>query len=149
VHRRRGAAGFSLVEVLAVVAILALTVGTAALYLQPTPAPVDSGAVLLEQFFGLARARAVATTSAYRLTPASSSRITAEVADNCSASTWTADPQVELELPQSVTMTSTAWAVCFTSRGAADSSVVVTLTHPGFGNEQVEVVMGGSARIVP
>lgn len=143
------AAGFSLVETLVVLAILSVALGSAALYLTPTSAPVRSGAVLLKELFGLTRARAVATTSAYRLTPAAADRVTAASADSCTAATWTADPEIELELPQGVSMSSTAWTICFTSRGAADSSLVVTLTHPGFGSEQVEVVMGGSARIVP
>ena len=59
---------------IAVLAVVGLTLGAATAILQPAAAPLETGAVLLEGFFTRARARAMATTSAYRITPADATR---------------------------------------------------------------------------
>jgi hypothetical protein len=145
----RKESGASLIELLAVLAVVGLVLGTATATLGPAAAPLKTGAVLLEGFFTRVRARAVATTSAYRVTPSSATTVIAEYAANCSAGTWTSEERMELELPDEVTLVSTGWAVCFSSRGAADGNVVITLNHPRTGTKQVEVFKGGSARIAP
>ena len=141
--------GTSLVELLAVLAVVGLTVGAATAILKPAAAPLETGAVLLEGFFTRARARAMATTSAYRITAADANTIVTDFAANCAAATWTAEERMELDFPEEVTLADTSWTVCFTSRGAAAANVVVTLNHPRTGSKQVEVFTGGSARIVP
>jgi hypothetical protein len=138
-----------LIELLAVMAVVGLTVGAATAYLKPAAAPLETGAVLLEGLFTRARARAMATTSAYRIFAADKTRIVADFAANCAEATWTAEEDLELELPDEVSLADTGWIVCFNPRGTADANVIVTLTHPVTGSEQVEVFTGGSARIVP
>ena len=148
-NRNRGESGTTLIELIAVLAVVGLTVGAATAILKPAAAPLETGAVLLEGFFTRARARAMATTSAYRITAADASTVVAEFAANCAAATWTAEERMELELPDEVTLADTSWTVCFSSRGAASANVVVTLNHPRTGSEQIEVFTGGSARIAP
>jgi hypothetical protein len=145
----RGQTGSSLIELLAVVTVMGIAMGAVTVYLQPASTPTDTGAVLLEGFFRLARARAAATTSAYRVSAPAPDEIIAEQADACSATTWTADPETVLELPQGVTVTDTAWSICFSPRGTADAHLIVTVQHPLAPPEQVEVVLGGTARVVP
>jgi len=147
--RRQRESGTSLVELLAVLAVAGLTLGAATAVLKPAEAPLETGAVLLEGFFTRARARAMATTSAYRVSATDADTVVADFAANCAASTWTAEERMELDFPDEVTLTDTTWSVCFSSRGAASANVVVTLNHPRTGSRQIEVFTGGSARIVP
>jgi len=148
-RRKHKESGTSLVELLAVLAVVGLTVGAATAVLKPAAAPLETGAVLLEGFFTRARARALATTSAYRITATDTNTVVADYAANCAAATWTAEERMDLDLPEEVTLADTSWTVCFSSRGAASANVVVTLNHPRTGSAQVEVFRGGSARIVP
>ena len=69
-----------------------------------------------------------------------------EYALSCSAGSWTADPQLGLELPDDVTMTHTSWSICFGSRGIAAANQMLTLSHPDAGVQQLEVLMGGAVR---
>jgi len=147
--RNNGESGTSLLELIAVLAVVGLTVGAATAVLKPAAAPLETGAVLLEGFFTRVRARAMATTSAYRITAADAGTVVADYAANCAAATWTAEERMELEFPDEVTLADTSWTVCFSSRGAASANLVVALNHPRTGSKQVEVFTGGSARIVP
>ena len=55
---------------------------------------------------------------------------------------------MKLNLPQGVTLTDTSWSVCFSSRGISSDNVVLTLQHDVYGSEQVEVLLGGTTRVV-
>lgn len=136
-------------ELLAVLAVVGIAVGAASLYLRPMEAPVQTAAAELEGFLRQARARALATTSACRVLPVTSRGVRAECADECGASTWTPEAGGGLGFPDRVTMTNTAWSVCFDSRGLADANLTITLVHPEYRGRQVEVLLGGAARVVP
>jgi len=145
----RTSSGSSLLELLAVLAIVGIALGAASLYLRPMEAPVQTAAVELEGFLRQARARALATTSACRVLPAGPSRLRTECADDCAATTWTVEPGGGLDLPRGVTMTDTSWSSCFDSRGLAGANLRITLVHPEYHSRQVEVLLGGAARVVP
>ena len=70
-------------------------------------------------------------------------------AANCSATTWTSDPDVQLELHDGVTFADTSWTVCFSSRGISDTNLVITLSHPHSGTRDVELLLGGTTRVLP
>lgn len=141
--------GFSLVELLVVMALAGIALGAAALYLRPMEAPVQTAGEELQGLLRQARARAMATTSAYRVSPATSERLITEFAANCAETSWTTDSGLALTLPRGVTMTDTSWTACFNSRGLADSNLVITLTHSEYGSQQVELLLGGAARGLP
>ena len=141
--------GMSLVELLVALAIIGTVVTTAALYLRPLQAPLHSGVAELEGCIQRSRTAAMSTTSAYRLTPDGSGRITAQFAASCSASTWTNDPTISLQFPEGVRMSSTAWSLCFDPRGLPSSNLTIALTHPQFGTRSVEVMLGGATRTLP
>ena len=101
--RIHGEAGVTLLEVLVVVAILGLSVGVAALNLEPLETPLAAGITLTEGFFREARLSAIATTSAHRVQPDSSARLGVQQALSCSASSWTTVANMKLNLPQEVT----------------------------------------------
>lgn len=147
--RARQATGSTLVELLAVVAIVGISVVAAALYLKPFEAPVESGATQVAALLRLARSRAMATTSAYRVYPSTADQIRADFAPSCGAATWTNDAELGIDLPRDVTTTSTAWAVCFNSRGVSTNNVTVSIAHADYGTEQIEVLLGGAVRVQP
>jgi Tfp pilus assembly protein FimT len=136
-----------MLELLVVVAILGIAAMVMAVNLRPAEAPVRTAARLVEGFILQARSTAIATTSAYRVIPDGATRLVVEYAGDCGDSTWTAEPDTVLELPSGVTMTDTAWSVCFTRRGLSTSNVTVTLDHPERGTSQVEVLLGGGTRV--
>jgi len=141
--------GFSLSEVLVCLAIMGLSATIGSLYLDPMTTPIESGSIQLEGFFRQARLRAMATTSAHRVGPTDSSNLAVEYAATCSDTTWTTDSDMELELPSGVTMSDTTWSVCFSSRGISLNNVTVTLSHSTYGTRQIEVLLGGTTRILP
>jgi prepilin-type N-terminal cleavage/methylation domain-containing protein len=142
------ASGITLIEVLVVVTIIGLGVGAAAFYLAPLETPLHTGTVLLEGFFRQVRRQAMATTSAYRVVPVGSERVIAQRASSCLATTWVEDPKVNLRLPDGVDMSDSTWNVCFSSRGISTNNVTVTLTHADLGQKQVEVLIGGTTRVI-
>jgi prepilin-type N-terminal cleavage/methylation domain-containing protein len=143
-HRQSGA---TLIEVLAVVAVLGLSVGAAALRLQPLETPLDSGVRLVQASLRQARLNAIASTSAYQVIPLSADRLTGQFADSCSATSWSTDSSMAMNLPQDVSFTSTSWAVCFSARGISDGNVTITLDHDTAGQVGVEVLVGGTTRV--
>jgi hypothetical protein len=142
-------AGQSLVELLAVLAILGMGVGVATVYFDPVEQPLRTGTRLAEGFLQASRARAMATTSAYRVTPRSATVLGAEYADSCSSTTWTEESQLVLELPEGVELDDPVWQVCFTSRGLTTTNTVIALRHPDEGEERLEVLLGGTTRVLP
>lgn len=146
--RIQGEAGITVLEVLVIVAVLGLSVGVAALNFEPLETPLAAGVTLTEGFFREARLSAIATTSAYRVQPDSTTRLGVQQDVSCSGSSWTTVANMKLDLPPGVTLTDTGWSVCFSSRGISSDNVVLTLQHDAYGSEQVEVLLGGTTRVV-
>jgi Tfp pilus assembly protein FimT len=137
------------IEIVVVLAILAIAVTAFAMNLQPVTSPVDTSTNLLEGVFREARLNAIATMSAERVSPASTTVLKGEKAASCSATTWTTDQSLSTTLPTGVTMSPSSWSVCFSSRGISTNNVTVTLTHPTYGSKSVEVLYGGTSRVLP
>ena len=140
--------GFTVVELLVVFAVLGVSLGVGALYLKPAAAPLATSAALVEGYTRQARMRAMATTSAYRIRPVSAAVIAAESAGSCMDEIWAASSIPDLALEEQVELTDTDWTVCFSGRGVSSNNVVITLSHPDFGTKQVEVLLGGTTRII-
>lgn len=141
----RSQAGSTLVEVIVVVAIMGIGLGMASMYLKPIEAPLSSATSLVESYLREARLNAIASTSAYRVTPETTGRLKMETGDSCSASTWVGDGS-KLELPNGVSTSPSNWIVCFSSRGIAGTNVVITLDHDQYDAVQIEVLVGGTTR---
>ena len=146
--RGNGERGVTLVEVLVVVAVLGIGLGVASLNLEPLDTPLEASTSLFEGFMRQARLSAIASTSAYRVSPDGDHALQAERADSCAATTWTADPALALELVEGVTFTATTWQVCFSSRGISATNVTVTLQHAEEGTQQIQVLLGGTTRLL-
>jgi hypothetical protein len=143
------ASGSSLIELLAVIALVGVAVAATAVYLHPIEAPLQVGSAALEGYFRQARGRALATTSAYKVSASTPRSLQAQYANDCAETNWTPDPKLQLQLPPDVALASTSWSVCFNSRGLADANLQVTLNHPEEGSQQVEVLRGGASRVMP
>lgn len=146
---RRWQAGFSAAELLAVLFLLGIVASIAAPMLLRAEAPLESGTVLVQSHFRQVRARAMATTSAYRITRPAPDRLSAEWADRCSALDWTAEPSLDLELPEGVSLVESGFALCFSSRGIAAQNMILTLVHDDYGQQKIEVLLGGTTRLLP
>ena len=140
--------GFTMIEALVILTVLGIVVASASLFLKPAAAPLQSATVLTEGYLRQIRARAMSTTSAYRMTPIDETRVGASYAAVCSATTWIEDPDFELELPEGVEWSSTAWNLCFSSRGLASNNLTISLQHAQFGTRDIEVLLGGTSRVL-
>ena len=141
-------AGFTMIELLVILAVLGIAIASASLFLKPAAAPLQSATVLTEGYLRQIRARAMSTTSAYRLAPIDETRLGAAYAETCGATTWTDDPDYELELPEEVELSATTWSLCFNSRGLASSNLTITLQQDQFGTRDIEVLLGGTSRVL-
>jgi Tfp pilus assembly protein FimT len=141
--------GTSIVEALVVLAVIGLIAAGTVVRLEAAAAPVRTGAHELAGFFRQARARALAGSAAYRVFPDSDTLVAVERAKRCDATSWTPDPELTLELAAGVRLDDTTWTVCFSSRGTSADNVTIGVSHPEHGARQVEVMLGGSTRILP
>jgi hypothetical protein len=95
---------------------------------------------LVESALKQARAKAMITTSAHRVRPVSNGVLDVEHAESCSAGSWTAEPELRIELPEGVRFADTTWSVCFNSRGIASQALAVRLSDEIFGDRELEVL---------
>ena len=144
-HRQ---AGFTLPEALLLVALVGVASMVTIQNLRPAEQPLHAGGAVLEGTLRQARLQAIANTAAFRVSPDSSKALEIQTAASCGATSWSAVPNGTFELPAGVTLTSTTWKVCFTSRGVSTDNTVITLSHHHYGTRQVEVLIGGTTRVL-
>jgi prepilin-type N-terminal cleavage/methylation domain-containing protein len=140
--------GFTLIEVVTVIAIMGIALGVTALNLMAIDPPLKTGTILFEAYLRDARLKAISNTSAFRVTPTDSGELDMQFAANCSASTWTDSNVPTLFLPDDVVLANTGWVVCFSPRGISDNNLKIVLAHPGYGIQIIEVLLGGTTRRV-
>jgi len=137
-----------LLEVVTVIAIMGITISITAINLIGIDPPLLTGTILFEGYIRDARLKAISNTAAYRVTPGDSDELEMEFAANCSETTWTESPTPSLFLPDDVVLLDTEWSVCFSPRGISNNNLVVTLMHPGYGTQGIEILLGGATRRV-
>ena len=144
-----GQRGFTMIEILAVLAVLGIALGVTAMQLLPIASPIDTSTNLLEGEFRLARLNAIATMTSYRVSSATPTKLQGEKGASCSATTWSPDSSMNVSLPTGVTMSPASWTVCFNSRGISTNNVTVAVTHPTYGSKSILVLYGGTTRVLP
>ena len=142
-----------MIELLAVVAIVGILAGIAALNVGRLRQPADEAARALNSPLSVARARAISTTSAVRVQRLESSKqYTVQTAATCGATTWTSLPTLTFTLPIDVTVNqpATKWTACFTSRGVLDEAAAlpsVTMTDQRARSRTLTVYTGGALEV--
>ncbi len=142
--------GFTLVELMVVVAILGVVLGIGFMNLRTLSGDLKNTANHVAGAFKQARAKAMATTSAYRVVKKSARRLELEYANACGSDAWTTDARLVLEFDPRVKVQmqgEDAELLCFTSRGVADQNPSLTLKDERGKTMIVEVLLGGAVEI--
>ncbi|NJM68130.1 MAG: prepilin-type N-terminal cleavage/methylation domain-containing protein [Acaryochloris sp. RU_4_1] len=162
-------AGFSLIEVLVVIALTAMLAAFAAPAITFGNNPLKDSSNRIAASFKLARAKAMAQTSAVRIQPVSATEFVMERAARCSDTTWTnISDRVEkngqfvyedlsFDTPAQLTAVKvnssavtpvTNWNLCFNSRGIADKTVELTLKDMNTNKQRtMEIFVGGTVNL--
>jgi prepilin-type N-terminal cleavage/methylation domain-containing protein len=138
--------GFSFIELVVVMALGSILFGMAIANLREYHNAAQSASFQVASLFKRARAQAIATTSAVRVRPTSTTQLVTEAADRCAATTWTEDNTGGLALSGGALMSDTTWSVCFNSRGFADQNVSFNISD-ATRTSSIEVMLGGSVEI--
>jgi prepilin-type N-terminal cleavage/methylation domain-containing protein len=140
--------GFTLVELLVGLGILGIVLSMAILNLGTFGNELNNSKSEISSYIRSVRARAMASTSAYRIVYVSSSQLKAEQATNCSATTWTGDTTYNLSLRDQVTFTNDLTAntslLCFNARGISNQGTTLLLRDKKGKTGEVEVFVGGA-----
>lgn len=139
--------GYTIVELLVVMAMMMSLMSIGVYNLRSLERPLKTGAAQLGGFFKQARAKAIATTSAYRVYALSTSQAAVTYGVNCDNASTNFDTDLSYTLPNELEFTSTAWEVCFSARGIADDNITVTMEDKEGDTSNVEVFLGGAVRI--
>lgn len=139
--------GFTVVELIVVLAIAGTLAGIAVMNLNALSSSSENAAAELASLLKQARARAISSTSAYFVVPLSTTQIVTRFGTNCSDTTLVNDPTLSLNLPSGANLGSTTWTICFTSRGLSDSNTQISVYDIHSQTHQVEVLLGGSVRV--
>lgn len=146
--------GLSLVELLVTLAVIGIALSIAALNLRPLGNDLQNATTEVASNLKQLRAKAMSTTSAYRLVYRSPTTLEAQWAKSCSATTWTTEARLNVELREDIRFTTPAQSttpgtslVCFNSRGQSTQSLSLTLKDEKSRSRQVQVFLGGGVVI--
>lgn len=144
--------GYTVVEMIIVMVIISVVGGVAVSYL-PLRQSLQSGTSQMEAYVRQVRAKAMSTTSAYRIVKVNNTTLSGQFAARCTDSTWTTDNQLRLvynandtDVQVTVPSGNNVVIVCFTSRGLATSNPTITLRDSRNVTRNVEILLGGGIR---
>ena len=161
----RSAGGFTLLELLMVLGVFGVIMSISALNLRGLEGNLTNASSELQGFLKQTRARAMATTSAYRVVFDSREGLSTQRANNCGAaeSEWTTNERTNFKVRERILLQRYAgrgedgevvhWqngdtVVCFTSRGLAADSLLLVLRDRDKGTRTVlEVLRGGAVSV--
>lgn len=141
-------AAFTLLELLVALSLFAIMLGIAIPNLKDLNNPLRNGTAALTSFLKEVRGKAISSTSAYRITPVSTTRIVTSFATNCSSETFIDDPSTVLELEAGARLNATSWVLCFNPRGLADDNEEIVIRDQHGDAKVVKVYLGGGAKIL-
>lgn len=141
--------GITLIELLVVLAMIGIIAAIAALDLRPLNNEARNAASEFAATVRQARARAMSTTSAYRLVLAAADRVEAQTRATCDGGgTWVAEAALEFQARDGTELIAGADVgdeiTCFNSRGIATASPDLTFGDAR-GREATVTILGGGA----
>lgn len=145
-------AGFTLFEMLVVLAVAGILFGIAGIALINLRNPAKEGQSLTSAALRTVRARAIASTSAYRMmVTADRLNLQADKGSDCNAVSWVRQPGNDVTLPDKAIFKNSAWSVCFNSRGtiALVPSAPLTITDTRNHQLGIQVFLGGAIGMAP
>jgi len=138
--------GFTLLEMMVVLSMIGIITGMAAYQLKQLDNPAQTSAAEVMTFLKKSRAKALASTYAYRVRPKSNStELETHYAISCSSTTFTLDSNLSLQLPDTASFGSNSWSLCFEPRGTLATSQDILISDPKQ-SVTVQVAMGGGMR---
>ncbi len=140
--------GFTLFELVAALGLTLILSAIAVSRIGELANPLLSGTAQLSSFLKQTRAKALSTTSAYTVYASSGTTLRARVGTSCTDASPTLDPYLTLVLPQGSQLLSTGWTICFNSRGFANSSLNISVQDDDGQTRMIEIVQGGSVRVL-
>lgn len=153
--------GVSLPELTAAMALVGIFSAISLPSIQFGRSPLADSSNRVTSLLKFSRSRAMAQTSAYRISPANDNQLKVEYSTTCNSSSWdstAALADADLKLDQDVVFSvvsengSTAadpgsgWSICFDSRGYANKILTMTLSHSGE-SQQVQIFRGGTVSV--
>jgi prepilin-type N-terminal cleavage/methylation domain-containing protein len=150
--------GFTLTELLAVVAIVGILAALAMPSVLWANKPGENATKQIAGNFKLARAKAMSKTSAYRVKGISENFLKVEYAKTCSANDpdWNIASEFDVELPRNATIIAPVtvngqpknlsdWQVCYDSRGISQENTILIIKDSQTNRTTtVEVLLGGA-----
>ncbi len=137
--------GFTLIELVVAVALVGVLMGVAVFEFRDVENPANNGAAQLASFFKETRAKALASTLAYTITPQSTTKIVTTKGKTCEAA-QTPDNLQSLTLPSGSSLLQTSWAICYNARGVSNNSFDIHIADEN-SSKVVQVVLGGGVRV--
>jgi len=134
-----------MVELMVVMLIATVMLGTVVVNLKSLNNPLLNASNQLQSQFKKTRAKAIATTLAYKIAPISTTQIGSYSGTNCN-NAITQDTAMTLELPSGSHLTDVNWEVCFNTRGILDTDLQIELQDQDNHLRTIEVLLGGSVR---
>lgn len=148
--------GFTLIEVIVTVAVMAILLAVGFVNLRPLSNDLLNDTTRVAGVFKQAKIRAISTTSGYRIVKQSGTTLVAQYSVDTvcantvgsTAVTWTTDPKLSIVLDSdSRLQEQNGVIVCYDSRGLAKSSPTLTLKNSEGKTMKVEVFAGGSVEV--
>lgn len=142
--------GLTLLEGLVVLFLLSILITIAFLNTRRLNDPLRNTHAQTQSFFKQVRAKAMATTSGYRIR-LEGNTLYAEYANNCRASRFTPDPQLRLTATEGVSLQLIPNPICYTSRGllhlfSNQSSPAVVLRDNRSRERRIVLFVGGAVQ---
>lgn len=127
--------------------IMGTLVGITTLNLRELYDPSQSAAAELAGFLKKSKARALASTRAYTISPSSSTEVTTTYGKSCNDPDQIEDSRLTFSLPKGSELEDTSWSICYGVRGLANGSADIKVKN-GDTEKTVQVAMGGAVRIL-
>ncbi|MGF1604359.1 MAG: GspH/FimT family pseudopilin [Thermosynechococcaceae cyanobacterium] len=155
-------AGVTMPELMAVIAITGVLAAIAAPSMSFGTEPLRDTTNRVSANLKMARSKAMAQTSAYRVRPISNGEMVIERATNCDDTNWTRDAgfsDEDLTFDDDIVLDSvtsdgnpvaniTSWTVCFDSRGMTDQTLVLTLENlEKDQTQELQIFRGGTINL--